>query len=117
MGDDQAPLATDDAASTELSDRVARLEERLAELRLEVRTDRLVVLDAARQERLVAEVIGGVLELRIALPPVREGRRTALLGFAAPRRDHLSGGIGLQLWAEGELVTELCWWEDEDSSG
>jgi hypothetical protein len=114
VGDDQVPLATDDAASTGLSDRVARLEQRLAELRLEVRTDRLVVVDPAQQERLV---VGGVLELRIDLPPARMGRRTALLGFSAPSRGHLSGGIGLQLWAGGELVTELCWWEDGEAPG
>ncbi len=85
----------------------------LADLRLEVRTDRLVVLDREQRERLVAEVVDGVIELRLELPPVRQGRRTALLGFAAQRRDQLCSGIGLQVWAEGELVTELCWWEDE----
>ncbi len=104
-------------AATELSElraRVAELESHLGRLTAELRTGRLVVFDDRERERLVAEVVDGVLELRLELPPAPPGRRSALLAFTSPGREPFGSGLGLQLWADGELVDELCWWADGD---
>ena len=114
--DGDSSAAPDAAVVAELRTRIAQLEARLARLSQQVRTQRLVVVDREQRERMVAEVVGDVLELRIDLPPAEEGARTALLGFGNPGGDQLAAGIGLQLWARGELITELCWWEDDGSS-
>lgn len=112
---DGDPSATGwQAELADLYARVAQLEARVLRIRGELRTERLVVLDADERERLVAEVVDDILEVRIELPPVEPGRRTALLGFSAPRSGQLAGGLGVQLWADGDLVNELCWWEDDD---
>jgi hypothetical protein len=91
---------------------VAELESSLERLRHEVRTRRLVVFDDGQRERMVAEVVGDVLEVRVDLPPANPGRRTALLCFTAPADDTLSAGLGAQLWVDGDLVGELGWWQD-----
>ena len=96
----------------ELRARLAELESKVAQLTDELRTGRLVVLDERERERLVAEVVDGVLELRLELPPAPPGRRSALLAFTSPGCEPFGSGLGLQLWADGELVDELCWWAD-----
>jgi hypothetical protein len=97
-----------------LAERVAALEARLAELAQSVRTSRLVIVDDDNHERVVAEVLDGVLELRIDLPSSTPGRRTGLLIFSIPEQPELCAGFGLQLWANGNIVNELAWWADQE---
>jgi hypothetical protein len=106
--------ADDSAVLAALSSRVAELEEQMSRMHRELATHRLVLRDTKSRERLVAEVVDDILEVRIELPPAQTGRRTALLGFSAPRHGELAAGIGVQLWAEGDIVNELCWWEDAE---
>lgn len=112
MGDDAQEKQTS-SGTDELADRVNELERLLGEISTELRTGRLVVLDARDRERLVAEVVGEVLELRLDLPSSDGGGRSAVLAFTSPADDQLGAGLGLQLWAAGELVEEICWWADE----
>jgi hypothetical protein len=49
----------------------------------EVRTRRLIILDDLDRERIVAEVVDGVAELRMDLPASSDDR-TGLLLFAHP---------------------------------
>ncbi|MHB8246433.1 MAG: hypothetical protein ACYDGN_14015 [Acidimicrobiales bacterium] len=107
-------LTTDEiVAVDDLCERVARLQSELARLRDVVRTNRLVVVDEEDRERLVAEINDGVLELRLQLPSGGAGQRTELLAFTTPPRDVLAPGLGMQLWANGNLVKEFCWWDDQ----
>lgn len=85
----------------------------LERLRQEVRTSRLVVVDEHAQERLVAELVDNVMELRLTLPGSAAGYRTSLLVFATPARPDWSAGLGVQLWANGTVVRELTYWADE----
>jgi hypothetical protein len=96
-----------------LAARVAALEDRLRQLENEVRTARLVIADDHGRERIAAELVDDVAELRISLPST-VGRRTGVLVFAIPGHRDLPSGIGLQLWVDGDLVRELTWWEDEE---
>lgn len=100
---------------TELEARVGRVEALLAGLGEEVRTRRVVVLDAELTERLVVETTQGVLELRISTTPAAAGRRTELLLFAAPGDEALDlpPGLGVQLWAVGDTVDEMTWWSPD----
>ncbi len=82
----------------------------------EIRARRLVVVDESNCERLVAEVVDDILELRMDLPSSRPGRRTSLLCFAAPGFDQMSAGIGVQLWVDGDVVDEVSWWADSQPS-
>jgi hypothetical protein len=110
---DETDVGPDEAdATVALLDRMAALERRVTELRAEVRTRRFAVVDERDDERLVAELVGPVLELRAELPGSPSGQRTALLLFAAAGEGDLSPGVGLQIWARGNLVDERCWWAD-----
>jgi hypothetical protein len=99
-----------------LEARLAALEARLAALADEVRTRRVALVGDGDQERLVAEVVAGVTELRLDLPGCPPGRRTSLLVFAAPEQPDWCAGLGVQLWVGGNLVDELSWWEDQEKS-
>jgi hypothetical protein len=96
-----------------LTGRIEALESALQHLGREVVTRKVVVLDPDSRTELVAEVVDGVLELRVGLVSEEPGRRTELLCFAAPARDELPGGVGVQLWANGDVANESCWWDDD----
>jgi hypothetical protein len=117
---------TPDITIRELQRRLEALEQALVELGNQVTTRRIAVLDGD-VERLVAETVEGVFELRLELPRTRRsssasrrndrtaGRnRSAVLVFTAAGESDLAAGLGVQLWARGNLVSELTWWEDED---
>jgi hypothetical protein len=97
----------------ELLRRMVALEREIASLRQEVRTQRLVVVDDAGHERLVAAVVGPAIELRMPLSNSVPGHTTGILLFAIDGSDGLPGGVGVQLWGNGLLVKELTLWEDE----
>ncbi len=110
---------TGDTALPLLPARVTALEARLAALSRElqtgeVRTRRLTLVDEDGRERLVAEMVGSVAELRFDLPGLPPGRRTSLLLFAVPEQLDWCAGLGVQLWVDGNLVDELTWWQDQD---
>ncbi|HET9731064.1 MAG TPA: hypothetical protein VFP54_00170 [Acidimicrobiales bacterium] len=97
---------------------MAALEARLAALSRQVQTAelrarRLTLVDEAGRERLVAEMVGTVAELRFDLPGLPPGRRTSLLLFAVPDQPDWCAGLGVQLWVDGNLVDELTWWQDQ----
>lgn len=80
---------------------------------------RLVVVDERGAPRLVAEVVGGTVELRLEVPGGAPGRRSAVVLHASRSPD--GGGeaplaplLGLQLWADGDVVAELDAWPDDD---
>ncbi|MBV9659895.1 MAG: hypothetical protein JO337_01920 [Acidimicrobiales bacterium] len=103
-----------DRALLALQERVEALEARLAALDATMETRRLAVVDDQGHERLVAELVDGVAELRFDLPGPPPGRRTSLLLFAVPRQPDWCAGLGVQLWVEGNLVEEMTWWEDQE---
>jgi hypothetical protein len=85
------------------------------------------VVELGNVERLVAETVEGAVELRLELPAPRwssgasrsseetsNRSRTAVLVFTVAGEAGLPAGLGVQLWARGNLVRELTWWEDED---
>jgi hypothetical protein len=76
-------------------------------------TRRIEVVDPDGRSTLVAEVVDSALELRVGLSGVA-GRRTEVLCFAIPARQELPRGVGIQLWANGDIADELCWWGDDD---
>jgi hypothetical protein len=105
----------DDASDreAELLQRVDALEREIAAMRLQVRTGRLVVVDEAGRERLVAGLVGPAIELRLPLAASTPSRITEVVLFAVEGRDGLAGGVGVQLWGDGTVVRELTLWQDE----
>jgi len=104
-----------------LAARVAALERAVAGLAGEVRTRRIVVEDGGGQERIVGEVCRSTAELRLELPGESPGSRSAVVLFCTPPTEGADGapaglgpGLGIQLWARGDAVTELDTWPDED---
>jgi hypothetical protein len=112
-GHDTGEVPTDPAS---IAARVVELEAQLAQLSRELHTARLVIADPDGQERIVAEVVDGAAELRIELAGMPTDGRTGVLVFALPAGPDLPAGIGVQLWAAGDLVRELTWWGDERRS-
>ncbi len=108
-GDDHGVVG---GAQSGLTERVTALEAQVAGLSEQVQTRRLSVLGADGHERLVAELVDGVTELRLDLPGRVAGRRTSLLLFAVPDRPDWCAGLGVQLWVDGNMVDELSWWAD-----
>ena len=106
-------MADVDRGDADLVERLDALEREVASLRQQVQTERLVVVDGAGRERLVAAVVGPAIELRMPLSDSVPGRTTGVLVFAVDGRDGLPGGVGVQLWGDGSLVRELTLWEDE----
>jgi hypothetical protein len=110
-------------------DGLRRIEERLAgversqrQLRDEVRTRRLVVTDDGGRERLVAEIRGSTMELRLTARQTGDGSRPAALLYVTEGRAigssrfDLGPAVGLQLWADGDAVAELDAWPDESGT-
>lgn len=123
MGEVEQPAGGDGIAAIE--QRLEALEDTVSLLSDEIRTRRLVVLDPETGvERVVAETVRGVPELRLEMPGQRgpgapldtrtngTRGRTAVLLFAVPGEHGLAAGLGLQLWWDGDLVRELSWWSD-----
>lgn len=97
----------------EVSARISALEERVAAMASETRTARLVVVDEAGRERLVATARGAALELELGMAGSRPGRSSEVLVFAVDGREGWPGGLGVQLWVDGSVARELTVWEDE----
>jgi hypothetical protein len=91
--------------------RLARLEGALEALGRELRTQRLVVVDAGGTPRIAAEVVDGVAELRVEVERPLGASTTAVLVFAAgrgqPGEAILDPAIGVQLWTDGNALVEL----------
>jgi hypothetical protein len=104
-----------DTETTTLRDRVVALEQALVALGDEVRTRRLVVADGNDTARIVGCVTGGTAELSVAQAHCPHGQDTAVLVFANPGEDtyDLGAGIGVQLWATGDIVREMSCWPDD----
>jgi hypothetical protein len=96
----------------DLDARIGALERALAQLSLELRTRRLVVLDEHGSERIVGEIVAGHCELRLDLPGESATPRSSLLVYSSPERHELGEGVGLQLWAGGDTVWDLAVWRE-----
>lgn len=101
--------------------RLAALERAVGAMGVEVRTRRMVVVDNDGNERIVGEVCHATTELRLDLPGGEPGAHTAVVLFATPvaaepepEEIGLGPAIGIQLWAEGDAVTEIDAWLDHD---
>ena len=120
------PTESSDASSRPEPDafeeRLARLERNQRQLRREIRTRRLVVTDDAGGERLVAEVRGSTMELRLTAGRTIDGSRPAVLLYVTEGRAtgstrfDLGPAVGLQLWADGDAVAELDAWPDDSGA-
>lgn len=100
-----------------LSVRVRRLERAIEGQALELRTQRLVVVDHQGAERIVGEVVGGsTAELRVDLPGQPAGECTSAVIFANPGdiTAGLPSGVGMHLWVEGDAVRELDAWAEPE---
>ena len=98
---------------TTVEDRVAALEGRAAALEAEVTTRRLVVVDTTGRPRLVAEVRGSTVELRLVVgSPPGSAQAAHVLVHASEGDDGLGPLLGLQLWAGGDALVELDAWPD-----
>jgi hypothetical protein len=95
--DDHCELPADDLAA---------LRTQVAKLGKEVRTERLVVTDAAGRERMVAQVEGSTAVLCVGLARA-EGERPASAVIYAQDDPDLGPGVGVQLWAAGDSVVEV----------
>ena len=105
-------LTGDQSAGREsLAQRVTALEAAVRAFGVELRTQRVVVLDSDGQPRITASVEGPVAELRVESNRELGAPSTAVMLFAARRAPNsdeaLGASIGLQLWAEGEQRAEL----------
>lgn len=101
------------ARGPSLRGRVAQLEDRLAALGVEVRTQRLVI-EAGGQDRIVAEVQRDVAEVRVDTGSGERHRGSGVVMFAAPASPDLPPSLGVQLWADGDALVEFNAWEDRD---
>lgn len=92
--------------------RLRRIEATVAELRAEVCTERVRVIDRTGRDRIVGEVVGDIAELRVVVPGTAPGYSTHVALFAAPAgsADILGDpdpflGVGIIL--EGDLHSGL----------
>ncbi|MGH9044085.1 MAG: hypothetical protein ACRDVP_04475 [Acidimicrobiales bacterium] len=106
---------TTGARSAQLAARLAALETSVERLGAELRTSRLSLVDALGRERLVAQVVDDVAELRLDLPTGAHSRRSGVLVFAAPGGRSLPAGFGVQLWLQGDLFKIL--FEEYEGAG
>lgn len=72
----------------------------------------MVVGNEDGSTELVAEVVDGVLELRIGVLGGEGRQQVELLLFATPSSNDLPKGVGAQLWANGEVMADWSWWAD-----
>jgi hypothetical protein len=77
----------------------------------EIRTRRLAVVDEDGTERIVAEVVRSMAEVRVALPEI-DGHTGSLQLYAAEHdgRGHLGPMLGLQLWVDGNVRAGIDVW-------
>jgi hypothetical protein len=80
----------------------------------EVRARRLVVVDDAGAERIMAEIAGPVAESRIALPGL-DGHAASADLYAAEHDGRRDRGrvLDLQFWADGEVQAGMDIWLEE----
>jgi hypothetical protein len=93
--------------------RIGALEAAIEALGAQVCTRRVAVVDRDGIERIVGEVVDGYAELRVELPASSSTGPASLLLFATPPHAELGDGTGLQIWADGEEILEICAWRDE----
>ncbi|HVX23207.1 MAG TPA: hypothetical protein VHB02_17835 [Acidimicrobiales bacterium] len=79
----------------------------------EVRTRRLVIVDQDGTERIVAEVVKSIAEVRVALPEI-DGHTGSAQLYAAEHDGQGGFGpmIGLQIWADGNVRAGLDVWPE-----
>lgn len=104
-----------DSRLRQVEERIGKVESHLGQMGVEITTRRLVVLDSEPERRLVIETVRGVVELRLLQGRSGAGEASELLLFAASGDEDLGlpAGVGLQLWADGDVVEELTWWSPE----
>lgn len=80
----------------------------------EVRTRRLVLVDENGAERIVAEVVRSIAEVRVALPGV-DGHHGSAQLYAAEHDGKLGLGpmLGLQIWADGNVRVGIDVWPED----
>ena len=82
-----------------------------ADLVDEVRIRRLVIVDDAGQERIVAEVTRGHAEVRLLLADCRRGHES-MVALSAGSDSLFGPMVGVHLWAEGEQLGWFSAWRD-----
>jgi hypothetical protein len=97
-----------------VQERLVALEEAVASIATAVSTRRLVVADGDGRERLVAEVRGSTVELRLVShgPGTADAVASVLL-HASDGGGELGPAAGVQLWAHGEAIVEIDAWPDD----
>ncbi len=88
--------------------RLRRVEAALAEMRTEVRTERVRVVDRTGRDRIVGEVTGDTAELRVLVPGTAPGYSTRVALFATPAGSPDTIGdpkpfLGLGIMVNGQL--------------
>jgi len=105
-----------------LGPRLAALERAFTAMAAEIRTRRMVVVDASGSERIIGETRHGTAELRVENPGGnQEGGESAVAIFASPVTTGpdpggtgLGPAVGIHLLAEGDAVAELEAWPGRD---
>lgn len=77
----------------------------------EVRTRRLVVVDEAGEEHIVAEVNGGHAEVQLFLAGSVPGHDSMVV-LSAGSDPQLGPTVGVHLWAEGDQLAGFSGWRD-----
>lgn len=93
-----------------IEERLTAVERAVGELATSVRTRHLEVVDEHDRPRIVAEVVEGQAELRVALAHPQVGGDASVLVYAAPDPGDVGAAVGVQLWAAGDAVAELNAW-------
>lgn len=98
--------------------RLASLEQAVAAMATEIRTRRLIIVDASGSERIIGETRHGTAELRVENPgEEKDGTESAVAIFASPVTTGpdpggtgLGPAVGIHLLAEGDAVAEFDAW-------
>jgi hypothetical protein len=93
--------------------RLEALEGALSAMAVQVVTRRLVVTDPQGRPRLVAEVNGSTVELRLVVTGASGTDASVVLHASNPDAD-FGPLTGVQIWASGDVVMELDAWPDAD---
>lgn len=103
-----------DGAARGLAGRLAAVEAALSALAGGVRTRRVEVVDAAGRPCLVAEAGAGAVELRLVSSDGPGHEDSAVVVYASTAGAGPGRAVGIQLWADGDVVAELEAWPGED---